>query len=394
MNNRKRAIDTYKSVSEGKIKSDNEELKDEKNTGIMPAEQLSAERKKEKDDVNPSTVKTGFLKVTGEIPDYSKIARFLLLLGKDEAVKVIRHLSPEEVEKISREISTTKRVDRVEALTLLKEFGFDRERKASRVVGGTEAAAEILTKAFGKEESDRLLRKAVPHDIEGPFSFLNDLEFNQLIMLLKDESVQVIALVLRYLDPSLSSEVIKGVDKKLGTAIIKRIAKGGSVSIDVIRGMEESLKEKIRNQGKVESEEVDGPSALAEILKYMDIEDEQKILGSLEEENVEISRDIKEKLFTIDTVLHINRNDLQKILNEMSEKEIVLILRRVDDEVKKKIRSSISTGRLLLIDEEDEIIGQVKKSEADNQVKDFLSLLRKREEEGAFIIIREEEEYI
>jgi len=374
MNYRKRAINAYKLVSSEK-----------KEKKTVEKENVSAP------DVKPEEERTGFLKLTEDKADYSKIAKFLLLLGKDEAVKVVKHLSPAEVDKISKEISHTKRVDRVEAEELLKEFGFDREKKAVRVRGGAEAAAEILTRAFGKDESERLLRKAVPEAVPGPFSFLNDLEFDQLIHLLKSESAQVIALVLRYLDPALSSKVINTLDKKLSTEIIKRIAKGGSISVDVITGMEDSLKEKIRNQGKVESTEIDGPSALAGILKFMNIEDEQNILDSLSEENSDMSRNIKEKLFTIDTVLHIDRNDLQKILNEMSEREIVFVLRTVDEEVKKKIRSSISTGRLVLIDEEDEILGSIKKSDAHKQLKEFLVLLRKREEEGAFIIIREEE---
>ena len=45
----------------------------------------------------------------------------------------------------------------------------------------------------------------------------------------------------------------------------------------------------------MESEEIDGPSALAEILKYMDIDAEQKILSSLDEDNSELSKNIKEK---------------------------------------------------------------------------------------------------
>jgi len=357
------------------------------------AYKTSAAPKEENKDTEKKTPveRTGFLKLTKEKADYSKIAKFLLLLGKDEAGKVVKHLSSEEVDRISREISNTKRVDRVEAGELLKEFGFDKEKEAVRVRGGADAASEILTRAFGKEEAERLLRKSVPDAVEGPFSFLNDLEFQQLIMLLKEESAQVIALVLRYLDPVLSSKVIKSIDKSLSTAIIKRIAKGGAVSTEVINGMEDSLKEKIRNQGKVETEAIDGPSALAGILKYMDLDMEQKILSSLEEENAQISREIKEKLFTIDTVLHMDRNDLQKILNELGERDIAMILRRVDEDVKEKIRSSLSSGRKVIIDEEDEILGPVKKSEADERIKDFLRLLRKREEEGAFIVLREED---
>lgn len=340
------------------------------------------------------TEKNGFLKITKEHRDYGKIARFLLLLDKEDAGNVLKHLTDKEVRKISKEISRTGRVDKVEAETLLRDFGFEKEREPQRVRGGVDTAAEILNRAFGKELGEKYLHQAVPASVEGPFSFLNDLNFEQLKMLLKEESEQVIALVLRYLDPALSSKVISHLDKKIGSAVIKRIAKGGSVSMEVIAGMEESLKEKIRTQGEVVTREIDGTSALAGILKYMKIEDEQKILQSLAEENENVSRNVKEKLFTIDTVLHINRNDLQKVLTELKESEIALILRAVDDDVKEKIRTSLSTGQKLLVDEEDELIGKVPRKEADRQVREFLFLLRKREEEGVFVIMREEEDYL
>ncbi len=376
-----KAINAYKMASTGKTskKGSKAGIKEDKQKIIKDT---------------PGDDRTGFLKLTKENSDYSKIAKFLLLLGKDEAVKVVKHLSPTEVEKISKEISLIKRVDRLEAEILLREFGFDKEKEAVRVRGGAEVASDILTKAFGKKESDRLLRKAAPESIEGPFSFLNDLDLNQLTVLMKDESIQVTALILRYLDPKLSSQVIKSMGREKSTAVIKRIAGGGSVSSDVIAGMENSLKDKIRNQGKVETEDIDGPSALAGILKYMDIGAEQKILESISDENPDLSRDIKEKLFTIDTVLHIDRNDLQKVLNELSERDIVMLLRRADTDVKEKIRNSISSHRLMLIDEEDIILGPVKKTSADIVVKDFLNLLKKREEEGAFIVLREEDEYV
>lgn len=347
-----------------------------------------------KEQEKKDELKTGFLKLTDEKVDYGKIARFLLLLGKDEAVKVLKHLSPEEVNKISQEISRTKRVDKVEAEELLREFGFDREREAYRVRGGADAASEILTRAFGKEKADTYLKKAAPEIIGGPFSFLNDLSFEQLILLLKNESVQVMSLVLRYLEPSLTSRILEKIDKKTSSSIIKRIAKGGSVSNDVILGMEEVLREKIRNQGEMESLEIDGPSALAGILKYMDIDAEQNILQTLESEDEEMGRDIREKLFTIDTVLHMDRDDLAQILGDFKEKQIAIMFKVLDDEVKEKISHSLSSRRLMIVEEEIQILGEIRKSAADKEVKDFLKLLRRKEEEGAFIVIREEDELI
>jgi len=61
---------------------------------------------------------------TGLEPGLSKAAKFLLLLGTDEASKVISHLKSEEVEAVSREILKVKNIDAPEANSILAEFGW------------------------------------------------------------------------------------------------------------------------------------------------------------------------------------------------------------------------------------------------------------------------------
>ena len=52
-----------------------------------------------------------------------KAAKLLLLLGKDQAAEVIRHLPPEDLEGISAEIARIRQIEKVEAQKLLEEFG-------------------------------------------------------------------------------------------------------------------------------------------------------------------------------------------------------------------------------------------------------------------------------
>ena len=47
-----------------------------------------------------------------------------------------------------------------------------------------------------------------------------------------------------------------------------------------------------------------------------------------------------------------------------------------------------------MIDEENEILDPVKRSESEKVLKAFIRVLRKGEEEGAFILMRDGEKYI
>ena len=107
-----------------------------------PADEYRKEQKAGKPRHDPSI--RGFIKETSRDAGYRKAAQFLMLLGKDEAARVLRHMSAEEVEGITREIARTQHIEEKEASKVLEEFGFIRETKDLIAQGGIEKAQEML----------------------------------------------------------------------------------------------------------------------------------------------------------------------------------------------------------------------------------------------------------
>ena len=100
----------------------------------------------------------GFIKETSRDAGYRKAAQFLMLLGKDEAARVLRHMSAEEVEGITREIARTQHIEEKEASKVLEEFGFIRETKDLIAQGGIEKAQEMLIASVGPRRRRRSSR--------------------------------------------------------------------------------------------------------------------------------------------------------------------------------------------------------------------------------------------
>jgi len=164
--------------------------------------------------------------------------------------------------------------------------------------------------------------------------------------------------------------------------------------MELVNTVESALQEKLRHIGKDESDELDGRFVLADILRHMDISDERRLLDSLESTDVALADQVKEKLYTMDSVIHMRDRDLQDVLAEMKEQEIALLLKGQAREIKNRIKLSLSKRRLLMVEDESDIMGGVKRSEADAAVRNFLERLRSGEEEGIFSIIREESDLI
>ena len=361
--------------------------KHEKNINIEIDNNLKNNR------VKKETALRGFLKV-GSPGGYRKAAKFLLLLGKREAATVLKHFSTKEIEEITREIASIKQINNQEAVKLLNEFGTSRGRRSAAPTGGLEVARNMLYAAFGDEKGQAIFKKVIPFNGEKPFSFLEDLEFQQLIMILRKEPVYVLAVILSFLDANRSSKILESLPPEDQTAIVTRMASMKQVSPEVIMSMEEVLIERIRTQGKVITEEVDGQSVLAEILKNMALADEGRILDTLSDTDRGLAEAVREKLFTVDTINFINDTDMEKILRDFGDAEIAVLLKGQDPELRNKILYNVSKRRIEFIQYEEEAIGAMRKADVDKAMKEFLDYLKDQEIQGKIVLSREKDEYI
>lgn len=326
----------------------------------------------------------------GSEPGISKAAKFLLLLGTEEASKVLAHLGSEEIEAVSREILKVKSIDAPEANDILAEFGWLVKTKGWSVAGGPETAEKMLTTAFGAEKARALMRKASPESSR-PFRFLKDYDAKQLAMILKGESPQVLSVILPYLEPKKASSIIEGMNEDERVDLVKRVAKLDKVNPEVLRQVEEGLRERIRKVGTVSHEEIDGRAALAGILKHVDPRMEERVLDALGEENPELSKNVRDRLFTLDDVLRVPAKAMQKALRDFQDRDIALVLKGRDEAFKAKILSCVSANRRAMIKDEYSILGPVRRDDADEAGREFLAYLKRAWEDGDIALEGEDE---
>ena len=126
-------------------------------------EDLSSQKEKSKKEKHKSQnpelnaasdalVSGGLLKVPvskkeadGRDSVYRRVAKFLLIIGVDEAAKILPHLTEEQTEKIIPEIASIRSVSPEETRQILEEF--ETLLKNAREGGGIDTACEILRKA-------------------------------------------------------------------------------------------------------------------------------------------------------------------------------------------------------------------------------------------------------
>ncbi len=330
---------------------------------------------------------------SGEIlKGIAKAARFILLLDKDEAGKVLRNMDEREIELITREIARIQSVTIDEARMILEDFGSSLNPHAAR--GGSEMARDILTRAFGEEKGLELMRKSVPDSVPAPFDFLNDLSVPQLLLLLKDDTLETLAIILSFMDPRKALGLIKSRPKEEQVLLIKRMGRIDKIDPRIISRMEGLLQERVHKLARVDEVEIDGASRLTEILKHMDPSSENSILRELDDRNPELGRRIREELLTMDSIFKLRPRDLQNLLMNMSNENLVLLLKDKDQEVVDHILSHLSSQRRLILEEEMVLAPLVHRSEVKKVTREFLELIKEKQEQGVYILLDEDEDLL
>lgn len=315
---------------------------------------------------------------------YRRVAKFLLLIGVNEAAKILPHLTADQTEKIIPELASIRSVDPDEASVIFAEFQSLLER--SRQSGGVQTARTILEKAFGADKAQTMLEKAVSYPDGTPFDYLQEISAERLSQLLKDESAPVQALVLSRLKPALAAAFIKSLDRERQKDIIGRMAKLSSISSEVVRRVDRAMREKSQTLSTETGTALDGRGVLAEILKKMDPESEKSILSVLDENDAELGADVRKRLFTLDDIIRADDRFIQETLRAMSDGDLALLIAGKPEEFRKKILTNVSKGRGDSVLEEEQLKKPIRKRDADEVTDAFFGTLRRAWERGKLVI--------
>lgn len=324
---------------------------------------------------------------------YRRVAKFLVVIGIDEAAKILPHLTEEQTEKIIPEIASIRYVNPEEAREVLDEFKSLLTK--ARESGGVDTARTILTRVYGSQKANEVLERVVKHPNGKPFDYLADADAERIGILLDGESSAVQALVLSQIDPQKAAKVINRMEQGMKSEVILRLAKMKFVSPDVLENLNKSLHDKMMTQNTENSQNLDGRTALAQILKRMDPSAEYSIIATLSQENPELGADLRRRLFTEDDVIGCDDRYMQKKLQDMTDADLVILLRGKSENFRGKIFQNVSKNRAQIIQDEEILKDYILRSDSERITSQFYADLRRAWEVGELSINgRDDEEYV
>lgn len=317
-----------------------------------------------------------------QINGIQKAALLMIALDIETAAAVLKYLDPEQVEKISAEITKVKNIPSKVVDSIMQDF-YDMVTAREYVLeGGLEYAQAILEKSFGMNKAIEIVDKVKSLTTLKGFDVLKKADSVQLVSFLNKEHPQTIALILSHLNPDQTAEALKELPPDLRADVAYRIATLGKVSPQTLKQIEKVVDEMAGTTLSQSVSKIGGSKSLANILNRLNINLTKEILEQIEINDPDVAAEVKRLMFMFEDIVNIQDKDIQKILKEVDRKDLALALKVADETLRNKIFSNMSERAADLLKEELQYMGMVKLKEVEAAQSKIIDIIKSLEESG------------
>ena len=304
-----------------------------------------------------------------------KAAILIHALGTPLADILLKRLSESEKEIINDHLSQIRTISPEVVEQVAKEFALIAQRYKSKV--GRPVPAESVAAANGSDDSNT----------EGSgLKAISALSAEEIYDLIRNEQPQTIAIILVHLDTRVASDVIARLPDEIKTEVSMRIVNLDKVTAAIVDEVNDILKDILKTKRNTISKVTGGIDRLAEILNQTDEISSELILNEMEEADMEMAAQIKQRMFVFEDIILVDDRGVQKLLRKVETMELAIALKAASEEVKEKIFKNMSERAGEMLKEEIEDMGPVRMKEVEDSQQNITNIIQEMETKGELII--------
>lgn len=322
-----------------------------------------------------------------------KSSIMLLALDEDTAVEVFKHFSPQQIQRISKEMTRLQNVSRNEIRWVLEQFHEDLSN-APPVDEYDGYIRSVLTKALGSERASTLIedvldQKAGNYGIDA----LNLMDVPEVAELIRDEHPQIIATILIHLDRQQAAGVLELFEERLRNDVVLRVATFTGVQPAALQELTEVLGGMLDGQNLKRSK-MGGVRTAAEILNLMSAGQEDTALENIRAYNDELAAKIIDEMFLFENLIDLDDRSIQVLLKQIDTNVLVIALKGAEEELVDKFLRNMSQRAGQLVREEMETRGPVRLSQVEAEQKAILAITRRLADAGEVMLSSGDDTYV
>ena len=319
-----------------------------------------------------------------------KAAIILLALGDEAGGEILGFLDPDEITRLSTAMVRLGAVSGSLVNSVVESF-FQSLGEFSFDMGGVEQTERLLRRALPED-----MVKIIMHEVSNASGVdiwrkLSNIDRGVLVSYLRGEHPQTIAVILSQLSAEVSSRILKSFERKLATDVISRMLRMQPVQTEALNRIEETLRVDFLAT-TANRRRQDSHAGMAEIFNHFDGRTETELLASLGQVNSDSADRIQNLMFTFKDLAKFDSAALQTIIHAVERDVLARGLKSAPDAMKKLFLGNMSTRSAKRLEDDWVGMAQLSRGEIETAQATMLRVTKGLIERGEIRSTREKED--
>jgi flagellar motor switch protein FliG len=333
---------------------------------------------------NVETTKPAF--DVGKLDGVEKAAILLLSLSEEDAAQILKHLEPKQVQKVGMAMAQLDDLNQAKISAVHRLFIEQIQNFSTIGFQSEEFIRRALTAALGEEKASNLIDQIILGGGAKGLDSLKWMDSKQVANIIRNEHPQIQTIVLSYLEPEQSAEILSQFPEKVRLDLTMRIANLEEVQPAALQELNEIMEKQFAGQAGAQAAKMGGLKAAADIMNYLDTNVEGQLMDSIREHDEEMAQQIQDLMFVFENLIDVDDRAIQTILREVQQDALMKALKGADADLKEKILRNMSKRAAELLNDDLEAMGPVRVSEVEAAQKDILSVARRLADAGEIML--------
>jgi flagellar motor switch protein FliG len=322
-----------------------------------------------------------------------KAAMLLMSLDTTTATELLKGLSSQEIQEIAMELArfqASNEVSADEQTQIAQEFYTSLQQKNARKFSMKAFLNEMLVTVLDKNTAEQIQSevKKISGD-QDQFAEIRLASSDELVLALKGEHPQTIAVVLSELNPKKSQDVLALLDEETRLKAVCRMLNPELVGSGVKQRMASTVRERLQGlKGETLTERPEQTlRKLAIVLSGLETDLRDQMLDEIARHDEETSKTVRNLMITWDDIPSIADRSMQEALRSVEPARLAVALYGANETVIEKIRSNISERAVATLDEEISLMQDPLEKEVLDAREEVVAPLRDANEQGTLRMI-------
>ena len=288
-----------------------------------------------------------------------KAAILLLSLSEEDAAQILKHLEPKQVQKLGAEMAKVDDMTQTKITSVHKHFIEEIQNYSTIGFQSQDFVKRALTAALGEDKAANLIDQILMGSGAKGLDSLKWMDSKQVASIIRNEHPQIQTIVLSYLEPEQSAEILAQFPEKVRLDLLMRIANLEEVQPAALQELNEIMEKQFAGQAGTQAAKMGGLKSAANIMNYLDTAIEGQLMDAIREQDEEMSQQIQDLMFVFDNLVDVDDKGIQAILREVQQDALLKAIKGADEELKDKIMRNMSKRAAEMLADDLEALGPV-----------------------------------